>query len=213
MYGYPAQEPPDVLASGQRAPAAPARVPGRAEPVIVSIRAARPALGHVIQADGAGRRHCEAHASRAEMAQVHLAHPFIDPHNTASLPSRRLSSRRTFRRADSRRGMPIDRGRGRSRRRTPSANPRASGHHPSPRQCARRGSPASPACEHRGGLAPRRRRHRLVLARVDPAAGTLSVYQHNRALGAYQLASEVSGTARLAEPFPVDLDLTSVLRP
>ncbi len=96
MYGYPAQEPPDVLASGQRAPAAPARVPGRAEPVIVSIRAARPALGHVIQADGAGRRHCEAHASRAEMAQVHLAHPFIDPHNTASLPSRRLSSRRTF---------------------------------------------------------------------------------------------------------------------
>lgn len=48
--------------------------------------------------------------------------------------------------------------------------------------------------------------------RVDPAAGTLSVFQHNRRLGAYQLAHEVSSTAQLSEPFPIDLDLTSVLR-
>lgn len=47
---------------------------------------------------------------------------------------------------------------------------------------------------------------------VDPVSGILSVYRHNRALGAYQLAGEFSGTAQLTEPFPVDLDLTTVLR-
>jgi Uma2 family endonuclease len=49
--------------------------------------------------------------------------------------------------------------------------------------------------------------------RIDPASGALSIYRHNRALGAYQLTTEVSGVARIAEPFPMDLDLTSVLAP
>lgn len=48
--------------------------------------------------------------------------------------------------------------------------------------------------------------------RVDPVSGTMSVYQHNRRLGAYQLAHEISGIMRLTEPYPIDLDLTSVLR-
>jgi Uma2 family endonuclease len=48
--------------------------------------------------------------------------------------------------------------------------------------------------------------------RVDPAARTLSIYQHNCGLGAYQLAHEISGTARLTKPFPIDLDLTKILR-
>jgi Uma2 family endonuclease len=48
--------------------------------------------------------------------------------------------------------------------------------------------------------------------RVDPASGTLSVYRHNRGLGAYQLADELSGEATLAEPFPIDLDVASLFK-
>lgn len=48
--------------------------------------------------------------------------------------------------------------------------------------------------------------------RLEPASGTLTVYQYNQPLCGYQLTGKHVGLARITEPFAADLDLASVLR-